>query len=70
MEYGETPPLLVVVKVTGAFTSGAIDETVKLVDSGGGGVVVPKNSVMGVALQSVETMHARPQFFSSVASNE
>jgi len=69
MEYGETPPLVVVVKVTGAFTSGVIGETVKLVDSGGG-VVVPKNSVIGVALQSVETMHARPQFFSSVASNE
>jgi len=69
MEYGETPPLLVAVKVTGAFTSGAIGETVKLVESGGG-VVVPKNSVMGVALQSVEAMHARPQFFSSVARNE
>jgi len=69
MEYGETPPLLVAVKVAGAFTSSAFGETVKLVNSGGG-VVVPKNSVMGVALQSVETMHARPQFFSSVASNE
>jgi len=69
MEYGERPPLLVAVNVTGAFTKGAIGETVKLVDSGDG-VVVPKNSVMGVAVQSVETMHARPQFFSIVASNE
>jgi hypothetical protein len=40
------------------------------VAGGAGGVMGPKNSVIGAALQSVETIHVRPQFCSSVARNE
>ena len=40
------------------------------VAGGVGGVMGPKNSVIGVALQSVETIHVSPQFCSSVARNE
>jgi hypothetical protein len=67
--YGGVPPAVVAEKVTGRFTNGVLGEIVKLVDNIGG-VIEPKNSAIGAALQSVETMHVRPQFCSSVARNE
>ena len=32
--YGDVPPMVVAVKVTGVFTSGVLGDTVKLVESG------------------------------------
>jgi len=39
-EYGEVPPLVVVVNVTGVFTTGLAGRNVKLVESGGGAETV------------------------------
>jgi len=57
------------VKVTGRFTIGVVGEMVKLVDSAGG-VVAPKNSVMGFAFASFEVSEVRPQTTSRVLRYE
>ncbi len=67
--YGEAPPVVVEVKVTGRFTIGVVGEMVKLVDSAGG-VVAPKNSVMGFAFASFEVSEVRPQTTSRVLRYE
>jgi len=63
--YGEAPPVVVEVKVTGRFTIGVLGEIVKVVDSAGG-VIVPKNSVIGLAFASFEVSELKPQTTSRV----
>ncbi len=67
--YGEAPPVVVEVNVTGRFTIGVVGEMVKVVDSAGG-IVAPKNSVMGFAFASFEVSELRPQTTSRVLRYE
>ena len=67
--YGEAPPVVVDVKVTGRFTIGVLGENVKAVDSAGG-VIAPKNSVMGLAFASFEVSELKPQTASKVLRYE
>ena len=67
--YGEAPPVVVELKVTGRFTIGVLGENVKAVDNTGG-VVAPKNSVMGFAFASFELSELKPQTTSRVLSYE
>jgi len=67
--YGEAPPVVVELKVTGRFTIGVLGENVKAVDNTGG-VVAPKNSVMGFAFASFEVSELKPQTNSRVLRNE
>ena len=67
--YGEAPPVLVELKVTGRFTIGVLGEIVKVADSAGG-VIAPKNSVMGFAFASFEVSELKPQTTSRVLRME
>ena len=67
--YGEAPPVVVELKVTGGFTIGVLGENVKAVDNTGG-VVAPKNSVMGFAFASFEVSELKPQTTSRVLRYE
>ena len=67
--YGEAPPVVVELKVTGRFTIGVLGEIVKVADSAGG-VVAPKNSVMGFAFASFEVSELKPQTTSRVLRYE
>ena len=67
--YGEAPPVVVEVKVTGRFTIGVLGEVVKVVDNAGG-VIAPKNSVMGFAFASFEVSELKPQTTSRVLMYE
>jgi len=61
--------VVVEVKVTGRFTIGVLGENVKAVDSAGG-VIAPKNSVIGLAFASFEVSELKPQTASRVLRYE
>ena len=63
MVYGDFPPVVVAVNVTGRFTIGVDGDVMKLVLRGGG-VEVPKMSVIGVAAASLAARVGSAQLFS------
>ena len=60
---GDFPPVVVAVKVIGRFTIGVEGDVVKLVVRGGG-VEIPKMSVIGVAAASLAAKVGSAQLFS------